>query len=45
MTADSDDELPDELKTEEIKREGGLERYWLFDNGESAETIWGSPPS
>lgn len=41
MTADSDDELPDELETAEIRREDGLERYRLFYNGEWAETIWG----
>lgn len=29
------------LSDDEIKREDGLERYWLFYNGEWAETICG----
>jgi hypothetical protein len=37
MSPDSDDQ---EL-TDEIKREDGLERYWLFYNGEWVETILG----
>jgi hypothetical protein len=32
---------PEDDQPDEIKREDGLERYWLFYNGEWAETIFG----
>jgi hypothetical protein len=31
----------DDAFSDEIKREDGLERYWLFYNGEWAETVFG----
>lgn len=31
----------DDSLSDEIRRENGLERYWLFYNGEWAETIFG----
>src|ERR1700690_1543290 len=35
------DEPENESYSDEIKREDGLERYWLFYNGQWAETIFG----
>ena len=31
----------DDFDSDEIKREDGLERFWMFYNGEWAETIFG----